>query len=444
MAHLPEESKFDEGVYQLEMTDPVVGGPNGISNSPLRNLANRTRWLKDQLATALTNKADRESPQLTGEPTTTAPGESDNSTRIASTGWVRSLVTRLAAPIAHVGSRGSAHAEATTDEAGFMSAADKAKLNGIAAGAQGNTVTSVAGKTGAVTLAVGDVSGALASSHAGAGGNAHALATTSQAGFMSAADKTKLDSVSAGAGAGAVTSVAGRTGAVTLSVSDVSGALSSSHAGSRGSDVHGVATRSTSGFMSAADKQKLDGIETGAQRNTVSAVTSVAGKTGAVTLSVSDVSGAAPKTNASFSGTTNFSGTVIFDPNGDARGRTWPATDNSVSLATTAWVRNAMKDIADKAGLDWSWHGGRGTGNGYFKFPSWLGGLIIQSRKVDLGGYHSYPIAFPNTVLAVVGCTRVGSAYRFGVSEHSTAQFRIEFLENAHNGVSAHILAIGR
>lgn len=46
---------------------------------------------------------------------------------------------------------------ATTAKAGVMSAADKTKLDGIEAGAQVNTVTSVAGKTGAVALAKADV-----------------------------------------------------------------------------------------------------------------------------------------------------------------------------------------------------------------------------------------------------------------------------------------------
>lgn len=46
---------------------------------------------------------------------------------------------------------------ATGSVAGLMSAADKSKLDGIAAGAQANTVTSVAGKTGAVVLTKGDV-----------------------------------------------------------------------------------------------------------------------------------------------------------------------------------------------------------------------------------------------------------------------------------------------
>lgn len=46
---------------------------------------------------------------------------------------------------------------ASTDAAGVMSKADKAKLDGVEDGAQVNTVTSVAGKTGAVTLVKGDV-----------------------------------------------------------------------------------------------------------------------------------------------------------------------------------------------------------------------------------------------------------------------------------------------
>lgn len=50
-----------------------------------------------------------------------------------------------------------------------------------------------------VTGLQGALDGKLPSSHAGAGGSAHAAATTSAAGFMSAADKTKLDGVAAGA-----------------------------------------------------------------------------------------------------------------------------------------------------------------------------------------------------------------------------------------------------
>jgi hypothetical protein len=47
--------------------------------------------------------------------------------------------------------------KATKTEQGLMSAADKEKLDGVTAGAQPNAVTSVASKTGAVTLVKGDV-----------------------------------------------------------------------------------------------------------------------------------------------------------------------------------------------------------------------------------------------------------------------------------------------
>ena len=47
-----------------------------------------------------------------------------------------------------------------------------------------------------------------------------------------------------------------------------------------------LATTDTDGLMSSTDKTKLDGIETGAEKNTI---TSVQGRTGAVTISKSDV-----------------------------------------------------------------------------------------------------------------------------------------------------------
>ncbi|EKT4469984.1 hypothetical protein QEM11_000791 [Pseudomonas putida] len=49
MADLPENIDWTPGVYQLETSDPVLGGPDGIDNLQAKQLANRTRWLKDQL-----------------------------------------------------------------------------------------------------------------------------------------------------------------------------------------------------------------------------------------------------------------------------------------------------------------------------------------------------------------------------------------------------------
>ena len=49
MANLKEQEKWEEGVYQIEENDPVLGGENGITNKPARQLANRTLWLKKAL-----------------------------------------------------------------------------------------------------------------------------------------------------------------------------------------------------------------------------------------------------------------------------------------------------------------------------------------------------------------------------------------------------------
>lgn len=49
MANLKEQEKWEDGVYQIEENDPVLGGENGITNKPIKQLANRTLWLKKAL-----------------------------------------------------------------------------------------------------------------------------------------------------------------------------------------------------------------------------------------------------------------------------------------------------------------------------------------------------------------------------------------------------------
>lgn len=55
MANLVESNTWEEGVYQFETTDPVLGGPPnaetgaGIDNLPTSQLANRTSWLKTKV-----------------------------------------------------------------------------------------------------------------------------------------------------------------------------------------------------------------------------------------------------------------------------------------------------------------------------------------------------------------------------------------------------------
>ena len=53
MANLRETATWEAGIYQWETSDPVMGGENGIDNKPTRQLANRTQWLKTELAKAV-------------------------------------------------------------------------------------------------------------------------------------------------------------------------------------------------------------------------------------------------------------------------------------------------------------------------------------------------------------------------------------------------------
>lgn len=47
--YLPEQEVWEEGVYMLKETDPVLGGIAGIDNLPLKHLANRTQYLKKRI-----------------------------------------------------------------------------------------------------------------------------------------------------------------------------------------------------------------------------------------------------------------------------------------------------------------------------------------------------------------------------------------------------------
>lgn len=60
MANLNETAQWETGIYQLETSDPVMGGPDGIDNRQAKQLANRTLWLKNQteaIQTATAGKA---------------------------------------------------------------------------------------------------------------------------------------------------------------------------------------------------------------------------------------------------------------------------------------------------------------------------------------------------------------------------------------------------
>ncbi len=143
----------------------------------------------------------------------------------------------------------------------------------------------------------------------------HDNATTSTDGFMSSGDKTKLNNIEAGAQVNDVTTVAGRVGDVVLSTSDVSEGTNLYYTDARArasvsatgdisydsgtgvisfNETYSTAAEVKTAYESNADTNaftdallsKLNGIEAGAQVNTVD---SVNGYTGIVSLGKADV-----------------------------------------------------------------------------------------------------------------------------------------------------------
>lgn len=136
MADLIELSQWEPGIYQLETDDPVLGGADGIDNLQAKQLANRTKYLKEQVelrltqpqvealiaalvdsspatldtlnelaaalgddpnfATTITNalalKAPLASPALTGNPTAPTQAPGTNNTTLANTAFVKAAV----------------------------------------------------------------------------------------------------------------------------------------------------------------------------------------------------------------------------------------------------------------------------------------------------------------------------------------------------------------
>jgi hypothetical protein len=116
------------------------------SQSPSYYLA-RTNHTGTQLASTISNFASTvRSTVLTGLSTATNAVISTADSILTALGKLQSQITN------HIGSSGSSHGTATTSTNGFMSSADKSKLDGIESGAEVNTVDSVDGRTGSVTL----------------------------------------------------------------------------------------------------------------------------------------------------------------------------------------------------------------------------------------------------------------------------------------------------
>ncbi|MFY9141465.1 hypothetical protein [Sulfuricurvum sp.] len=143
MADLAETETYVAGIYQLEITDPVIGGPDGIDNLQAKQLANRTNWLKAKIDSILSmsfihtavaeNPGDTDefgywdsltlslrkvtltnlktvlfgSATLTGTPTAPTAPDGTNTLQLATTAFVQGpkvgTVTNNSAPAGYIG-----------------------------------------------------------------------------------------------------------------------------------------------------------------------------------------------------------------------------------------------------------------------------------------------------------------------------------------------------
>lgn len=197
--------------------------------------------------------------------------------------------------------------QATTTEAGLMSGTDKTKLDGIAAGATAIPLASTnPADVGATAVGVGTTAARADHVHAHGtqtGGTQHDLAVASgAAGFLSGADKAKIDAmasltstapadVTKDTAAVGVATTAARAdhkhnivvaAPTTIGTANADGAATSlarsdhvhAHGDQTSGSLHAAAVAAgASGFMTGADKTKLDGIATGADVTTVANAT---------------------------------------------------------------------------------------------------------------------------------------------------------------------------
>jgi hypothetical protein len=177
------------------------------------------------------------------------------------------------------------YSTATTSANGLMSKADKTKLNGIATGANNYSLPTASSTLGGVktTSTVSDVSSYTACPIVSGvpyykdTNTTYGNATTSNAGLMSSTDKSKLDGIEASANNYSLPTA----GTNTLGGVKTSSTVSSNSGYTACPIIGGIpyykdtnttysnATTSTAGLMSASDKTKLDGVATGATKNTV-------------------------------------------------------------------------------------------------------------------------------------------------------------------------------
>lgn len=120
--------------------------------------------------------------------------------------------------------------------------------------------------------------------------------------------------------------------------------------------------------------------------------------------------------------------------------------NNSTSAASTGWVRGAMSAIATAAGFAVSL-----ATNGYIKFPSWLGGLIVQwGTTASIGsstssGTITFPVAFPTecVYLNFIGTTAASAGSNTNPSISTKTATNFSFVNSYLNAAAFNWLSFG-
>jgi len=94
MSNLPESNTW-ETVYQLETTDPVLGGTTGATNVPLKNLTNRTKYLKTLLDAIIAGTTGLVGKLLSGSTVANSYIAQQSDTAVASTAFVQNEIARM-------------------------------------------------------------------------------------------------------------------------------------------------------------------------------------------------------------------------------------------------------------------------------------------------------------------------------------------------------------
>ncbi|WP_118790007.1 phage tail protein [Haemophilus haemolyticus] len=98
MGKITEQQQWEEDIYLIEKQDKVLGGELGVINIQAKQLANRTKYLKDQvdgINRDRTGYAPKASPAFTGIPTAPTAVLGTNNTQIATTAFVKTEIAAL-------------------------------------------------------------------------------------------------------------------------------------------------------------------------------------------------------------------------------------------------------------------------------------------------------------------------------------------------------------